>query len=165
MSKAKMSRILDRVAVASQGHSQLRAWEHDRIQESSERDISEQPLHHQPALEPMEVEEAHPQQFGVQGRLALLLERQEYLQKALDAMEVAEPVTSCVDATHSSLPMKRIVHADDDSNEEDAVLVYCDICQTWLNGVWQWENHINGRKHKAKRLATSSSHRQCRSTS
>ena len=153
MSKTKMSRILNRVAVASQGDSQLRAWEQDRIQESSERDISEQPLHHQPALEPMEVEEAHQQQFGVQSRLALLLERQEYLQKALDAMEVAEPVTSCVDATHSSLPMKRIVHADDDSNEEDA------------DGVWQWENHINGRKHKAKRLATSSSHRQCRSTS
>ena len=124
MSKAKMSRILDRVAVASQVDSQLRAWEQDRIQESSERDTSEQPLHHQPALEPMEVEEAHQQQFGVQSRLALLWERQEYLQKVLDAMEVAEPVTSCVDATHSSLPMKRIVHADDDSNEEDAVLVY-----------------------------------------
>ena len=30
---------------------------------------------------------------------------------------------------------------------EDEMATYCEICQMWLNGPTQWENHKIGKKH------------------
>eukprot|EP00974_Lingulodinium_polyedra_P043968 4221120-Lingulodinium_polyedra.AAC.1 len=29
--------------------------------------------------------------------------------------------------------------------------VFCDLCQIWLNGQSQWEEHVVGRKHRTAR--------------
>ena len=43
--------------------------------------------------------------------------------------------------------------ADDDSNSSDGSSegqgIYCQECETWLNGPNQYKDHLVGRKHKA----------------
>ena len=37
---------------------------------------------------------------------------------------------------------------DDAETEHDAVYVYCEYCEMWLNGPNQWEEHKLGKKHR-----------------